>query len=501
MRAVRKGLKLLVALLLANSPLPAQQDSREAMAEKIYLSGRTLMRDKYFQQAVQDFNSLINSYPSSTYADNALLELGKYYYHIERNKKLAIDRFQQIIDQYQGKDTTAEAYYYKGLALSEEAASEQELQDGLANFLRTVQFYPGSLVVEESLYRAGLVEYQLQHFDQAAEYLERCASEYPAGTAAPAAQLQLARALVLSGKVERGMLELQRLRDLYPSRPEATTALHWISLLWRCYYQMRVDPSGIYKQQQLVQPKGAAALESCGGIAFDANRNILFSDPKAPRIYVFGEDLKASGSQAGRKPAGVFIDSRGQPFVADGTGVASRERFHPLSWLKGEKRETQPLEEAIDVVRTGFGDFYVLDGSGGRVLHFNSALTFDAVFAPTATGGAESIAMDAQDRLAVLLKDGKKVALYDRRGKLLFTIAASGPGYSFQDPALVRVDAFGHIYVLDRGLRAVHVFDRQGKLLAQCLITGSRSVKQFAVSDAGEIYAWDDKAAGMWVVR
>lgn len=496
----RMGSRVLMWLAICNFAAPAigQPQQQDALAEKMFVSGRNLMRDKYYQQAIQDFKSLISSYPASNFTDNALLELGRYYYHVERNSQEALKFFQQIIDGYQGRDTTADAYYYKGLLLSEGAGGDQQLQDGLANFLRTVQFYPNSLVVEDSLYRAGMVEQRLQHYEQAAEYFERCATEYPSGVVAPAAQLALGNSLFYIGKIDRSMQEIQRVRDIYADRPEASTALRSLALLWRFYYQMKIDPGSMYKSQELVSPKGATPIQECGGMVFDPNEVLLFSDPKNARIHIMASDLRVTGGLAARRPAGVFADSNGGVVAADETGLTTRERFYPLAWTKPEKHESQPVGDAEDVIRTSFGDYYVLES--GRVLHFSRSIVFDSVYAPGSGGGVRSISVDPEDRIALLVKD-KKVNIYDRRGKLVVSIPPAGPGYTFQDPTQIRFDSFGHLYVLDRALRAVHIFDRQGKLIYQSVVAAMRSPKQLAVNGAGDIYVWDDKAPGIWILK
>jgi len=501
MRRMQKQVCLL-ALVVASFALPAAAQSQpDAMAEKIFLSGMNLMRDKYYQQAIQDFTSLLSSYPTSSYADNAYLEMGKYYYFIERSTAKALDSFEQIINKYQGRDTTADAYYYKGVIVFEGAAGEQQLQDALANFMRTVQFYPNSPIVADSLYQTGLVEWRLQHFDQAAEHFQRCAFEHPAAPIAPAAQLALGRTWFFLGKVDRALVEIQRVRDLYVDRPEAAVALRWLTLLWRLYYQPKLDSSQLFKYAALQTVKGPGAIEECSGLAFDPAQVLHFSDPKTSRLQIVGPDFRVTGGVGARKPAGVCFDRRGAFYLADGTGILSKEAFLPLSWTKPGKKESEPVEKAVDVVRTTLNDFYVLNAADDRVLHYAPDMRFDSVFAPSAEGGVESIAIDPNDRLAVLFKKDKKVNVYDRRGKLVVTIASSGPGYSLESPIRVRFDIFGHIYVLDKSYRCAFVFDRQGKVLAQALPSLARGVRECAVNDAGEIYMWDEKSSGIWVVR
>ncbi|MEW6364508.1 MAG: outer membrane protein assembly factor BamD [Acidobacteriota bacterium] len=479
----------------------AQQNPPEAMAEKLYLNGLKLMGEKLYQQAIQDFQSLLSSFPQSTYADNALLELGKYYFRVERSPQKASEQFERIIREFQGKETAADAYLWKGLVLTESATSEQQLQDGLANFLRTVQFYPSSPAVEQALYQAGITEIRLQHYEPASDYLERCTTDYPLGTAAPGAQLALGKAMFFRGRVERAMLEIQRERDLYPKKSEAAVALRWNSLLWRLYYQPRVDPAGMFKNQTLATIKGTTPVEDCAGLAFDSNQLLYFSDPKAQRIRTIDSDLRVTGGFNAREPAGIFIDSGGGYYVADSTGIAARDTFRPLSYLKGTKRESEIVEKARDVFRTSYGDFYLLEGGDGKVLHYTSSFGFDSVYAPSLDGGVEAMSIDLYDRIALLFKREKKINIYDRRGKLVVTVASQGPGYAFQSPSRIRFDAFGHLYVLDKDLHAVHIFDRDGKLLYQCVVPTMRAPREMAITDSGEIYVWDDKSAGIWVLK
>ncbi len=491
----------LTGFLSTAIPVMPQVPSQEAMAEKLFLSGQNLIRGKYYQQAIQDFTSLLNSYPNSSYADNALLELGKYYYFVERSPQEALKKFEEIIKSFQGRETTADAYYYKGLVLSEGAATEQQLQDGLANFMRTVQFYPSSPIVEDSLYQAGLVELRLQHYEQAAEYFERCTTEYPEGHLDATAQLALGRTDLFIGKTERAMIEIQRVRGLSGDHPESGVALRWLSLLWRLYYQTKLDPSGLYKNQILQTVKSAVPIEECSGLAFDPNQNLYFSDPKMTRIHVVGLDLKTIGGFSARKPGGISFDSDGAFYAADANGVLTKDIFTPLTWVKPGKRDEEPLMKVKEIVRSSADDFYILEGSDGRVLHFTSAMKFDSIFAPSTEVEMESIAIDTSDRLALLLKKEKKINIYDRRGKLLLTIPPQAAGYSFQSPIQVRFDTFGHLYVLDRDARGVVIFDRQGKLLIQSPPGIIRTPREFAVNDSGELYLWDDKSAGIWIIK
>src|SRR5258708_3944971 len=62
-------------------------------------------------------------------------------------------------------------------------------------------------------------------------------------------------------------------------------------------------------------------------------------------------------------------------------------------------------------------------------------------------------------------RETKSVVIVDRDGKALARIAQKGAGYEFDNPVDLTYDAFGQIYVLDRGRASVFVFGPRNRLL------------------------------------
>ena len=73
------------------------------------------------------------------------------------------------------------------------------------------------------------------------------------------------------------------------------------------------------------------------------------------------------------------------------------------------------------------------------------------------------------DQVALLDRDNKSVAVFDRTGKAWSSIApGAATGYELTKPTDVAFDVLGHLYVLDR--RAVSVFAPDGRLVTSFAI-------------------------------
>jgi sugar lactone lactonase YvrE len=141
---------------------------------------------------------------------------------------------------------------------------------------------------------------------------------------------------------------------------------------------------------------------------------------------------------------------------------------------------------------------------------------------PFAAAKLTRLAVNASDEIAGLDRDQKAVVLYDTAGKTTGRIPLKGTGYDLQNPEDLTYDAFGHLYVLDRG--AIAVFTpyaatpaaagptpapaaaRSYRLLTlftepQTVPTAFRRASAFALDPSGAVYLYDDRAERVLVYR
>jgi TolA-binding protein len=69
---------LVVLVVCAAAALTAQGTSEESLAQRRLDSGRAFARQNNYAEALRDFQAVVESYPASSVADNALLEIARY---------------------------------------------------------------------------------------------------------------------------------------------------------------------------------------------------------------------------------------------------------------------------------------------------------------------------------------------------------------------------------------------------------------------------------------
>ncbi|GMR15436.1 MAG: tol-pal system protein YbgF [Gammaproteobacteria bacterium] len=142
---------------LANPDTQAREMVTSPAAEKeAYERAFQSLKDRKYADSATQFQSFLQQYPSSDYADNAQYWLGESYY-VTRNYDIALAAFQGLLSGY-----------------------------------------PDSPKVADALLKIGFSHYELKQWDQARAALEQVQQQYPGTTLARLAGSRL-RSLKLEG--------------------------------------------------------------------------------------------------------------------------------------------------------------------------------------------------------------------------------------------------------------------------------------------------------------
>jgi len=98
------------------------------------------------------------------------------------------------------------------------------------------------------------------------------------------------------------------------------------------------------------------------------------------------------------------------------------------------------------------------------------------------------------------------VVIVDRDGKPLSRIPQKGAGYELDNQVDLTFDPLGHLYVLDRGRAAIHVFNPKNRLVATISIPEKdpgafQKAEAFALDAAGRLYVFDDRSQRIQVYQ
>ena len=423
------------------------QDQREALAERRFESGAAFAREGSHEQALTDFTAIVDLYPTSAVADNALLEIARYHLGL-RDARRARATAEQIINNpgYSQGDAALGAYIVLGRAMIMTARTDIERQDALANFQRGLRLYPDDAAVPEAMYNIAKAHQGLGQTDAAFEAYQRLAVEYSQDVWAIRARLGAGTMRVFLGDPIGAMEEFQRIREEFPGRVEATEALARTTVL----YRLHVRPAEAMYTVSLAGG-GERIRRDVVGLATDAAGNLVFATDRGVGSFTAGLSIPAV-----RRPRGLTIDHAGNVAVIDRGRILPAGRS-AIALTVPSRDEQRQLDEVNDATALSNGDWLVADRDIEAVLRFRNN-AYSGVYAEVR---AERLAVDAEDRVAMLDNDEQVFVYADAQRVAMLPMRTSA--YRIDNPVDVAFDALGHLYVLDR--EEIYVFDRDFRLL------------------------------------
>jgi TolA-binding protein len=477
-------------LLLALVPsLAAGQTSPEDQARGLLEDGRTYRRDGKLKQAMDNFQTIVSGFSNTSYVDDALLEIGRYYLEVDGDAAKARDTFEQVAKRFPQSDGAPGAYYFLGRLAMERGASAADLDDAMAQFARVQRLYPRSEWVGRALYASALVHRKSGRLAEAAEAARRVALEHPASDAAPAAQFELAQDLALSGEFRPAMEEFQQVRNRYPDSEWSPRALDRITALYRFY--------GAGKPSFALDPSysvGAGdTLKDVRGIVMTPARTLWVASDKVKSAIPFAPDGKMGPGLAGEDLQTMTLAPSGELLVVAARAVRFGPRNLQTFAIPSDKPGVpEPLEKLEAAAVTQGGSILVSDEKKKKVFRFDAKYQYQAPFPDVKERQVSRIVLDGEGGIVMLDRSERTVRVIDETGRALRTIASRGPGYELRKPIDVAVDPFRNTYVADEEA-GILVFSPAGQLLASIGVTDVRKARAVTVDPSGAILVYDDK--------
>jgi TolA-binding protein len=426
-------------------PDPYPQAPEEEQARRQLESGRSFARQGNYAEAIRDFRAVADTYGTSSVADNALLEMARYYLDIAGDLKETSTAVETILRKYPTSDSAPEAILITGRLAMSRSHQTADLDTALANFDRVSRLFPNSDVVPRSLVMAGEALWYAGRYDDALASLVRAEVEYPGDAATAHAHLNAARVMVSRGDPIGAMEELQQVRNRWPGSPEADDALGRLTILHRLHvrgrsgapYALTAETPGPPKLQNVV---GLGATRS-GAIYWAAESGFGLLSP-----------AKAAAAPTGTKSRGLAIDALGN-LVAIETGGLRPFGGQVLALpFPRQNQPVAPLAKIDAAVQLFNGEWLVADDDARGIQRFSKTGEYVAAFSTTRVS---RLAVNARDEMAGLDRDQKGVVFFDAAGNVTGRIPAKGAGYDVPNLEDLAFDQFGYLYLLDRASLAV----------------------------------------------
>jgi TolA-binding protein len=480
------------------------QSSNEEVARRQLESGRSFARQGNYTEALKDFRAVAETHASSAVADDALLEIARYYIDVADDRVAAAEAVDAIVKKYATSDSAPEAYLLAGRLALARGRQSADLDEALANFERVFRLFPTSRVVPRALTLGGETLLYARRPEDALGNLGRVIAEYPTDPSAAEAYLMLGRALVTLGEPVLAMEELQQVSNRWPESVAAKIALAQTTALHRLHVRARNGAAFALSAETI----GPAKLANVVGLAFSSRPTLHFATESGLGFAPQGTDERVISVA---KPRGVVTDRAGRvvAFDADSLyGVAAAAVPLTVAQPAGAPKALTNVQAVVQFTN---GDWLVADGDDRSMHRYSPTGTYIGAFA----GGRMShLAITDADHVAGVDRDQRAVVVFDGAGQLITRIPLRAAGYDLQDIEDVAFDAFGHLYVLDRNAIAVftpHPVPGAPAAAGYRLLTtysppqndpaGFRRATAMALDPSGAVFLYDERLARVMVYR
>ncbi|MEO8680440.1 MAG: outer membrane protein assembly factor BamD [Vicinamibacterales bacterium] len=495
-------MRLLVLVLALGAALTAQQPVNEDLPRRQYESGLSFMQGQRYSEALKDFQAIIDSFPQSQVADNALLQIALYHLDVAHDLAATQSSIDQLLKVYPDSDSAPMAYVVGGRVAMSKGRAPAEVDAALASFERVERLFPGNEAVPAAGFFAGEALRLVRRHDEALDRFRRVTASYPNSQWAARANLAAGYCLVQAERAASALPEVQRVRQMMPQGAVATEALNINTILYRLYVRAPGLPAYAFTGRAIGDER--ANFDDVIGVAFDQQNRLLFGHKNG--IAIFDPAKGALTTSVGsNSPSAFFLDPAGRIFIArDGVILGEKGESTTIAVPQPAPKQPRRVEEIPSAVALSSGQRILVDKKEHSVIRVGADGQYIGPFITTMN--TEKLAVNRLDDVAMIEKDSKAITIVDRDGKPLAKIAAKGANYQFDEPVDLAFDQLGHLYVLDRGKGSIYVFGPKSKLITTFTIADKQpgaftKARAFGLDAAGRIYIFDERAKRIQVYQ
>jgi TolA-binding protein len=495
--AILAGFLAVRLVLVAAAQQPAANN--EEFARRQYDSGLTFMQNHRYTEALKDLQAVVDSFSTSSVADNALLQIAQYQLEVARDVTATQAAIDKLLKDYPDTDSAPMAHVLAGRLTMMKGRTPADVDAALASFERVPRLFPGSEAVAAAGYYAGESLRTVRRIDEALERYRRVRMEYPRSTWAARASLGVGYCLVQQDRAARALPEIQWVRQQFPDTPVATDALDLNTIIYRLYVRAPALPPYGFSGRTIGNER--ADYKDVMGILWDRNGRLLLGHKGG--VAIFDDKGAAAGSAPVADATAFFVDEKGRIVVArDGAFVVDHGETVGLI-VPTRENIPRALEDVPSVVATSKGDRLVADPKGKTILRLGADGKYLSIFS---SSYAAKLAISPLDEIAMLDRSAKAITIADRDGKLIGKILGKGTGYELDEPVDLAFDVLGHLYVLDRGKNAVVVFSPKNRFVANVTMPDKSPgaftrAAALGVDPAGRLFIFDERAKRIQVYQ
>lgn len=475
------------SLVVLTLPSTAQEENDD-LGKRYIQSAQVFFQRGDYEQALKDWNYVIDNLPKSRYADEALVELGRYYFEVRRDPTKARNYFDKVISQYPQADKVPAAHYFLGEILLADGTGSGSMDEALATFERIAVLYPLSPWAGRASIQAGLI-YWLRGDTLKSRAACRTALHHVQDPDLVAeGWFCIARAFAREESWDSAIDALLRLQSLGNPRL-SSHAMDGATALYRHILRSSTNVTSYFNDPN---------FHFAGDIRLDEPRWLVTMpegfavvDKGLKWLVVYDKDGKFK-----EKKVYSRIDYAARSWQGDLVIVSDDMPVFPdlgrkvlrISDYSGKTQEIKVETLAVD----NAGRLWVQSKGPGLMLFTvrpsGEVLSVETPFQKTAIE-YQRVQIDPWQRLWLIGKKGGSVFSFFRDGKS--ALALQTGTWRPQKPVAVGLDILGFIYVLDQRSKEMIIFTPAGRLLKIIdlrLLFHDLSPLDMVVASDGSIY-------------
>ena len=494
-----RSLVALAIVMAIGVSLTAQ--SGEELPRRQYESGLSFLKGQRYSEALKDFNAVIDSFPRSLVADNALLQVALYQIDVAQDLGAAQAAIDQLLKAYPETDSAPMAYVVGGRISMAKGRSASDVDSAVASFERVERLFPGNDAVPAAGFYAGEALRLVRRYDEALVRYRRVTASYPSSPWAARANLAAGYCLVQADRAPAALPEVQRVRQMMPASREAEAALNINSILYRLHVRAPKGPAFTFSGRFIGPDK--SNFDDVIGVKVDPLNRILLGFNKG--IAVFDAKGTLTSTVTAQEPSAFFVDEANRiVFAREGALHTERVSTMALTVPQPAPKPPRPMEEMPAALMMSSGHRLVVDKKDKTVVRYDSGGRYLGTFMPAIN--TDRMAINSLDDVAVIDKDAKAITILDRDGKPLSKIMTKGANYQLDEPVDLGFDRLGYLYVLDRGKSSVYVFGPKNRLITTFTIAEKdpgafTRARALGLDAAGRLYIFDEKSKRIQVYQ
>lgn len=486
---INKKLLFISILLLAVVIPAAAQNKDESIAKNKYNSGMAFYKEGKYEEALKDFNGLLEKYPASEWAAHALLQKGVYFMDVVGKADEAKAAFEKMAQDYPHHKKTPLALLKLGELQLNASDDIIKLNNPLATYERLIRTYPWNEYTAEAAYQAAGIYYRLGNIQKALEKIKMIDERFTKSSFYTASMLLKAEILVADTEYVEAAKLLQNSVDTAQGTPYGAKAKKMLTALQR----IKIDPKYVYKTDSSFKLDPNQPLNSPRSIYLDTIGQIYVFDSDSKTVYVYDEKgavvstLSASIDPVvftlGKDGRSIFSDAEGN---LDADGVTAK-----LSYFDGQ--DNRDVSKPKLLFSNAFNNLFAVSRRGDHIFRYDSSFVFQNRVSKYEFESIRDAAADNYNKIFIIDDSFEGILYFNQTGSDPGKVAAVGDNYKMVEPVLIKFDQFNHMIVFDKKQESFFVFDSKKRLIKQISLPEQiEDVLDFAVSNSGELYILDE---------